>query len=369
MDPRVAELARILRPAAGGIHVVSTGVESQLAVQRRIYGTDDAGAIHDAFRGALEHIAGARGVLLGVPSDVGAGFVRGANFGPQAVRAAVLDARPDWPSWAESAGLVDIGDVFVVPQLLHDDMLSEAQKRATRRAIYPDLMDDEAERLPVSPLSIAERALDLALAINPAAKVFVIGGDHSCAWPAVSALSRARHDRWSIVQPDAHTDLLAERLGVKYCFATWSYHANELLGRDGRMVQVGIRATRRDRAHWESTLGVRQFWAEECRANPAQALDDIIRHLRDVGAESVYFSNDIDGTDATFADATGTPEPAGLQPDFLIALIRRLGEEIGLCGGDIMEVAPPLARDGDQTLGLAARYLTETIAAALGRPA
>src|SRR5688572_27515978 len=146
MDPRTAELARILRPAAGGIHVVSTGVSAQAAVQRRLYGTDDAGAIQEAWRAALGRIAGARGVLLGVPSDVGAGFVRGANFGPQAVRAALLDARPDWPRWAEEAGLVDIGDVFVVPQLLHDEMLSEAQQQATRRAIYPDLPDAEAAR-------------------------------------------------------------------------------------------------------------------------------------------------------------------------------------------------------------------------------
>jgi agmatinase len=371
MDLRTTELARILRPAAGGIHVVSTGVKSQAVVQRKLYGTGDPAEILAAFHAGLERIAGARGVLLGVPSDVGAGFVRGANFGPQVVRAAMLDEKPDWPRWSEAAGLVDIGDVFVVPQLLHDDMLGEAQKQATRRAIYPDVPPDEAALLPVSPLSIAERAFDLALAINPALRVFVIGGDHSCAWPAVSALSRARTDRWAIVQPDAHTDLLAERLGVKYCFATWSYHANDLLGRDGRLVQVGIRASRRDRAHWESTLGVRQFWAAECRDRPAQALDAIMGHLRDVRAESVYFSNDIDGTDDSYADATGTPEPWGLHPAFLFKLIRRLGDEVGLCGGDIMEVAPPLRqvpRGADKTTRLAARYLLETIAASLGRP-
>src|SRR5204862_6037550 len=137
-----------------------------------------------------------------------------------------------------------IGDVFVVPQLLHDDMLSDAQKAATRAALYPSL---PATELPVSPLSIAERVLDIVLAQNPAIAPFVIGGDHSTAWPAVAALGRARKDRWSIVQPDAHTDLLEHRLGVKYCFATWSFHANELFGRGGRLVQVGARASGRDR--------------------------------------------------------------------------------------------------------------------------
>jgi arginase family enzyme len=117
---------------------------------------------------------------------------------------------PDWPHKLEAAGVVDLGDVFVVPQLLHDDMLTEAQLRATRDAIYPGI----AEPLPVSPLSIEERAFDLIFAQNPNIAPFVIGGDHSVAWPVVAALARARKDRWAIVQPDAHTDLLPHRLGI-----------------------------------------------------------------------------------------------------------------------------------------------------------
>ena len=103
------------------------------------------------------------------------------------------------------------------------------------------------------------RVLELVFRLNPTAKPMVLGGDHSVAWPVAAALHAHRRDRWAIVQPDAHTDLLAERLGVRYCFATWSYHANELLGRDGRLVQVGIRASGHDRGHWEGGLGVRQL--------------------------------------------------------------------------------------------------------------
>ncbi len=84
--------------------------------------------------------------------------------------------------------------------------------------------------------------------------------------------------------------------------------------------------------------------------------------------KGVYFSNDVDGTDSKWADATGTPEPNGLEPDWVVALIRRLGAEVGLEGGDVMEVAPLLTRKPDsaeRTLSLAARYLRETVAAAL----
>lgn len=363
------ELATILRPAGGGLHLVSTGKAEQLRLQQRLYGVSTAGEVRDRFHAALGRIATAKGVLLGIPSDVGAGFRRGANLAPQAIRLTLMDEGVD----LASKGVLDLGDVFCVPQLLHDEMLSEAQLAASRRSIYLDVAEAERAALPVAPLSIAERALSLVFELNPSAKVFMLGGDHSCAMPVVLALhaARARQGRgpWGIVQPDAHTDLLEERLGVKYCFGTWSWHANELLGRKGRLTQVGIRASGRDRVHWESTLDVRQFWAKDVLADPARALDELIAHVRSLGVEGVYLSNDIDGTDARWADATGTPETGGLEPDWLVELIRRLGREVGLLGGDVVEVAPaitPTPESAPRTLALAARYLRETVDAALG---
>ncbi len=366
----VDELAALLRPACGGLYLVSTGRSEQLALQRRLYGADDEAQVQERWRQALAGIVDAKAVILGMPTDIGASFRRGANLGPQALRSAWLDADPEWPERAAELGVIDIGDVFCVPQLLHDEMLSEHQLSQSRQALYADLDPAIAATLPVSPLSIAERALGLIFALNPNVRPLVLGGDHSIAWPMSAALAAARSDRWGVVQADAHTDLLASRLGVRYCFATWSYHANDLLGRDGRMVQVGIRASQRDQEHWQSTLGVRQLWAAECLADPDGSLDTMLTHLRECGVESVYFSNDIDGTDARFADATGTPEPGGLEPDFVVALIRRLGDEIGICAGDLVELAPPLgesAESREQSVRLGLRYIRETLAAMLGK--
>ncbi|MFZ5470287.1 MAG: arginase family protein [Myxococcota bacterium] len=358
------ELELYLRPAAGGLYLVSTGRAEQLALQRRLYSATSEEEVRARHRENLARIASAKVALLGIPSDVGAGFRRGANLGPQAIRERLLEDEPGFFARAQEKGIVDIGDVFVVPQLLHDSMLSEEQQAQSRRALYPR----HQEPLPVSPLSIAERALDLVFALNPRIKPMLLGGDHSAALPLAFALSRVRKDPWGIVQPDAHTDLLEERLGVKYCFGTWSYHANELLGRGGRLVQVGVRASGKERAHWEKTYGVRQFWAREILADPAGALEAVLAHVQASGVKAVYFSNDIDGTDAAYADATGTPEPGGLDPEWVVALVRRLGREVGLCAGDVMEVAPSLQRTPDsasRTLGLAARYVRETLAALL----
>ena len=135
----VEELALLLRPAGGGVHLVSSGRDAQAAAQRRLHHARTDEEVQARFLARLARIGSARAVLLGVPSDVGAGYLRGANQGPLALRTRLLDEDPDWLAGAEARGLLDLGDVFVVPQLLHDDMLSPAQLRASRRALYPGL--------------------------------------------------------------------------------------------------------------------------------------------------------------------------------------------------------------------------------------
>jgi len=361
-------LVALLRPAGGGIHTVSTGRAEQQAMQRRLYGASNEAEIGARWREALANIATARVAMLAVPSDTGAGLVRGAAFGPGALRAALLDLMPDFPDRAARAGIVDAGDVFVVPQLLHDEMLSQGQLEATRAAIFPQLDQADRARLPVSPLSAAQEVVTRLLALNPALKIFTLGGDHSITWPVIAALAASRGRPFAIVHPDAHTDLLPHRLGVKYCFATWAYHANEAIGRAQRLVQVGVRASGKPRSHWESTLEVKQFWADEIAARgEAGAIDDIVAHVRGLGVDGVYLSNDIDGTDAGAAPATGAPEGGGLSVAFMRELIRRLGDETTLIGADLVEVAPTVgAPEGARrTVEVGAAYVVDSLAALL----
>jgi agmatinase len=333
----IYDLATLLRPAGGGIHVVSTGVAEQLALSMQIYRASDREGVDTAWREAISRLGNARAVVLGVPSDVGAGFARGASFGPQRIREALI---ADPKSRYHREDVIDVGDVFVVPQLLHDDMLSSAQADMTRRAVYGS---EAASDLPVSPLSIASAALATIRELAPNAAPLILGGDHSVGWPGLSACAAGREQQTGILHFDAHTDLLAERLGVRYCFATWAYHANELVGRGGRLAQVGIRISGKTRAHWEETQGVRQYWMDEVNARPLDAIaDEIIGAFESAGVEGIYVSNDIDGTDPEFGAATGTPEPGGLRPETVIGLIERVGARFELWGSDLVEVAPTL---------------------------
>jgi agmatinase len=356
-SPLVDRLCRLLRPAAGGIYTVSTGTTEQKRLQQAIYRATSDEEVVARWREALARLPQAKLCILGVPSDVGAGFQRGANLGPQMIRrqllveGSVLFADP----W-----VVDLGDVLVVPQLLHDEMLSAEQLRRTRAAIHgPDAAD---EPLPVSPLSVTEEALRLVRQIAPGCVPLVLGGDHSIGWPVTAAVAAGRERELGILHFDAHTDLLAERLGVRYCFATWAWHANELVGRGRRLHQVGLRTSRRTRAEWERELDVRQYWMGEMRERPVDDVaDEIIATMRAAGVRGVYISNDIDGTDPLFGAATGTPEPGGLAPETVERLITRVGAAFPVWASDLMEVAPPLGghspKEPRLTLRTAARYV------------
>ena len=362
MDP----LHSWLRPAGGGVYTVSTGRSEQEALQKALYGVTSPAQIEAGWHRELARVPQARAAILGIPSDTGAGLVRGAAYGPQALRQAWLAREGQGPQCF--GGLIDVGDVRVVPQLLHDEMLSEAQLAATRAALYPEVPAELSAAWPVSPLSIAQEALECMLGRNPALKLLVMGGDHSVAWPVVAALAKHEQQPWAIVHFDAHTDLLETRIGIRYCFATWAYHAVKALGDGARLVQLGIRASGRDRIHWESTYGVRQLWAQEVNGQSIGAtVDQVLSHLHAQRVRNIYISNDIDGTDAASAPSTGTPEPAGLRPELVLAVIAALGQNFNVVAADLVEVAPPIGAptDAARTCELGVSYLLASATAML----
>jgi len=373
----------MLRPPGSGIHTVSTGDQraNQMQTQhfkavlgsssKSITSGEEALKVWEKSLKQLSVLNRAKVAILGVPLDTGAGIRRGAAGGPLGVRESLLKLGA-YRKLLQSGMVVDLGDVFVNPHLLHDEMLNAEQIKLCQDAMYAEVPEPLRRGLPVSALSQVRWILQRLHVHAPNLRVFVIGGDHSVAWPVVEAFSERYADTLGIVQPDAHTDLLESRLGVRYCFGTWSYHAREKIGDPGRLVQLGIRQSRRDRKHWESELGVRQLWASEIfdqmkKAKGAsktkqvvqQVTTEIAEHLKKRNVEHIYFSNDIDGTDEREASATGTPAPQGLSRDFLIGVIEGLGREFAMVAADIMEVAPdlgptPAARK--RTCDLAARY-------------
>jgi arginase family enzyme len=371
-DAILDELALYLRPPGQGIHAVSTG-KAALEAQTQAY-LGRRWRPEQPWREQLAGVVDAPVAILAIPSDTGAGIVRGAARGPEAIRAGLL-AR------FGGAPVLDLGDVFCVPQLLDEAMLSDQQRARTQDALWPALPEARRRALPVSPLGMAERVRRLLLAIAPELRLLTLGGDHTVTWPVIAPLldggAAGATDDLGIVHFDAHTDLLPERLGVTYCFATWAYHANAALQANAspdaasqRLIQIGIRASAKPRAHWEQTLGVRQIWADEARSlSPAALAERVVSHLRERGVARVYISNDLDGTDARFAAACGTPEPDGLSPEQVCAVLSAVGRAFRVVGADLVELAPGLSLDAaaaERSVTTALRYIGETFTAFAG---
>ena len=383
MEFRFGEVApHLMRPAGSGIPTFSAGKGSAAHFQSMLYkmifpalaskGPEDLDPkqVNSCWNETWDWLSEAKVVLLGAPLDTGAGIKRGAAYGPLGVRAE-LYRLPEFQKWVKSRTVIDLGDVYVNPHLLHDEMLSKAQIELCQNEMYPQAKSDLRANLPVAALSQLKVLLQTLTKEYPDLHIQLIGGDHSAAWPVAEVLAKKYPKTLGIVQSDAHTDLLSSRLGVKYCFGTWSYHANALLKGDGRMVQVGIRQSGRDKAHWETTTGIKQYWAAEINSQPeSEVISEIITHLKSKGVRHLYFSNDIDGTDEREAPSTGTPASGGLSSRFLLKLIDELGRNFEVVAGDVMEVAPDLGhseQSSQMTCNLAARYMQACIEASISK--
>lgn len=343
-------LRLFLRPPGQGLLTVSTGGDWASRLATRLYGSDSPTVVASGWEDTLQKIRRVRNVGFGIPSDTGAGIVKGANLGPIGIREAYLATHPGLPK-----DFLDLGDVATVPHLLHDGMLSLEQKADVAGALY----EGRGKGLPVSPLSIAEAVVDAIWELNPDAQIALMGGDHSVAWPLVHKYAKRFPEELGILHFDAHTDLMQSRFGVKYCFATWAYHAMTLL-KPYRLVQVGIRVSGKDKAYWTGTYPVIQHWAKDVVGHETEIAESIAAHFEAQGVTKLYISNDIDGTDSRWAKATGTPEADGLQPEFVLKLIKGLSRHLRIVGGDVTELAPPLSGrrefSQDPTCLLAAEY-------------
>ncbi len=318
-------LEKILTYPGNGVHTVNTGRERKEKIFQAYYQTTELSEVEQKWKEELNLKEDQNIWLLGAPSDCGAGIMRGSNWGPLAIREALLEIKED--------RFLDLGDIRVVPHLLHDKYLNNETIESVQRALY------NGEKLPVSPLSLLEFAGDELFKSN--AHLLSLGGDHSISFPLTKSWLKYNTDKIGILHFDAHTDLLKQRLGIDYCFGSWASHTIELMQDSQNFVQVGIRSTGKDRNHWESSFNIQQIWSEEVRQQGANHIGEQIRkHFQKQGVEKIYLSFDIDVFDIEYASATGTPEAGGLQPSDALLILSEVAKELKIQSADLVEVAP-----------------------------
>ncbi|WP_440056687.1 arginase family protein (plasmid) [Pseudoalteromonas sp. T1lg65] len=327
------KLTQCLCPPGDGVFTVNTAKERKAALRQKLYGQTEG--VESVWQTSLQDIEKSqhKAAILGISSDCGGGILRGANWGPLFLRSTLIEQQPQTSAF-------DLGDVRVIPHLLHDKYLNEQTISNCQKALY----SDPNSEYHVSPLSITEDVCDGFYENYPDKGIFGIGGDHSISYPLTKSYlkaKRAKGIKTAIIHFDAHTDLLVERLGIDLCFGSWCTHILEYLPAPDHLIQFGIRSSGKPKSHWESTFGVKQHWANEIREKGAQQIvDEVIVQLKESGVEELYVSFDIDALDEQFASATGTPEAGGMTPDEAMVILSALNKEFRITGADMMEIAP-----------------------------
>jgi agmatinase len=269
----------------------------------------------------LDDLGDGQVVILGAPFDWGTTFRPGARFGPSAIREADYGAmdgyRPHLPSGIDPLGrlgVVDIGDVYVVPG---DIELSLDRITATVEAV------SKAGKVPI-----------------------VLGGDHTITF--ANATGVAKHHGFgdvAVVHFDAHADTGDMQNGQLYGHGTPMRRLIESGAVPGhRFVQIGLRGywPEPEVMAWMREQRMRSYLMNEIEERGLKTVvDEAVEYSLEGGAKGVFLSVDIDVVDPGFAPGTGTPEPGGLTSRQLLDTVRRLSKELNIIGADVVEVSPP----------------------------
>jgi agmatinase len=180
-----------------------------------------------------------------------------------------------------------------------------------------------------------------------------LGGEHSVT-PALVKTVRQKYDNLSVLHIDAHADLRDEYHGTIFSHACAMRRVYDM---NIPVVHVGIRSFDKDQHDFIVAHKVKMF-SPIAIAHKPDWIKDVLHGL----TENVYISLDIDGLDPAYAPGTGTPEPGGLTYQQLVDLILAVGKTRHIVGADIVEVIPNLP--GVVTEFLAARLAYKIIAAA-----
>lgn len=255
--------------------------------------------------------------IIGVPYDTGASIKSGSRLGPQAIRrascvwdGASIDIGVDMMEFVQ---MVDLGDVFVIPGAPEKsfDQITKAVSFVVEQGVFP----------------------------------VMFGGDHSIAFPDIRGVAKYIEGNVGVIHVDRHLDLLKSDMG-ETLHTCPLYHATNLPNVSGKnLVQVGIGGFYGYRDGSPSGVdvsverGVTTITMGDVDRLGIDKVAEIALEIAWKGCKAVYLSFDLDSMDASFAPGTGSSEPGGFYSREALRLVHLVAKE-GLCGMDIVEVAP-----------------------------
>lgn len=255
-------------------------------------------------------------VILGVPYDGTTSFRPGTRYGPKAIR----ESSYNFESYMPYHRI----DLAGVPYYDRGDIEPECTPEGVVRQVESEVGSiKKTGRIPI-----------------------LLGGEHSLTIGAVRAMKPEVY-----VVCDAHLDLRDEYRGSRFNHACTNARAIETGVKTA--IVLGARSGTEDQYSRASDLIL--IDADEI---VSRGIEAILREvLGYVGERGTYFSIDADVVDCCLTPGVGTPEPFGISPRDLRAIVRAIAPHA--MAFDYVEVCPV---DAGQTAALAAELIREFIA-------
>lgn len=302
-------------------------------------------------------------VVVPVPWEVTVSYHTGAVHGPSAILKASTQVdlfHRDIPdAWKSGIAMLPVNDNLIEESNKIRSLASEHLRKINVNQAYPAndpllvKINQSCETLNVYVKAVTQKLL------NEGKMVALVGGDHSTPLGFLRALNE-RHERFGILQLDAHADLRKAYQGFTYSHASIMYNALKLPAVK-KLVQVGIRDFCEEemiKIH-RSKGRIVTFFDEDIKSAQYQGrtwdetCDEIIAAL----PELVYISFDIDALDPKLCPGTGTPVPGGLEYFQVVHLVKKLAKSgKKIIGFDLNEVAGGTANDWDANVGARILY-------------
>jgi agmatinase len=279
--------------------------------------------------------AGAQVAFVGMPFDSTTIARPGAQLGPRAVR--------DWSSHLlsyhgeydidlfEALGLVDIGDVAVVPGNATKtvDLVAEAMGEALRAGAMP----------------------------------LLCGGEHITTIGGSMAVDRHAPGRYGLILIDTHLDTAPDVGGETINHCCPITRAMELDSFDpAACVIIGAHGAMNPKSEYAYVreAGVTVFHVSDVDRMGARAVSEKAAEIASAGTDGVYFSFDVDSLDSSVAPGTCVPTMGGLTSREALAMAAVIGRT-DLVAMDVTEIAP--AYDNGQSAIAACQVIVDTLAA------
>ena len=288
--------------------------------------------------------------FVGVPFDMGTTYRPGARFGPQAVRriSALYDSYSidGGVDLREELDLCDIGDVFVIPSNVEKtfDQVTKAISHIVEAGVFP----------------------------------LICGGDHSLGFPNVRGVAPYIDGNVGIIHLDRHLDIQEKDMDERMHTTPWYWTTHEpsqhTHADHSHMHDVGLPNCRPENL---VQVGIGGWYGSRPGAIVARRRGTQVMTITDItelgpakaaevaldfawkGCKAVYLSFDVDSVDVGFSPGTGSPEIGGLLPREALEIMRRVARE-GLCGMEVVEIAPPYDVN-DMTAQLGCRAMLDVL--------